>query len=698
MAEKKKKITPPPLPLGKGKPPAPPSKAPVPQEKTGRIPPPPTGAGAAGTTGAAGAVSPRDKMQLERQVEDLQKQLMEEREKHLLQTIRSKEEEVTATKVEESIRSIQDKLRREKREQELQEALSKAEVHVRELERRIIEERETWMQTMKAQLAQRDMQDKDLEQGVQLRIKDLERRWQEEKNAWMQDLHYSEDELKKLKDDFLLKENEINRSWEKKTKVIESENAQLMDEVKMIKGDLQSKEKDLMSFKAQLTLYSAQVRQEKEKGEKYHQLINRLRRENEALLQKLTTQEKEYFVLKTQTGVLSVRAKAEQEKLSRELAELKEQVRQSKYQHEYGIKSKDDELKVSRENFAAKETELRNMLVKKEEEVRSKVKFLEEKNEELKQKLASGQQSSDSQRRVLEEKQDEIVKMKSILESKGGEISELKVSLKDVRGDIDGKVAKETDNFRRRMTHLEQLNTELQNQIISRDKSITEMLSHEEQIKRKYADRMKDIEEQFNQHKAKLQLSVSGKENEAAELRAKIDKAASSKKSLEGQTNTLKKDIDQREGVIRELKKNIGLLEEQVSAKRRDVIESEEVDKINKSWENRFAEQIKQYNQALNEANKNWEVKIAAKQKEIDETAEKVEAKWKGFHSKFVEEHQVLQEKFQQREQEIVELREKIGETENDTGKISPDAGEVASPNAAKGFWSWLNKPIVKSD
>jgi len=86
-----------------------------------------------------------------------------------------------ASKVEESLKDIQDRLRREKREQELQDGLAKAEAQVKDLESRISTERVTWVETLKGQLGQRGIAGKGLESHFEVRLKELERRWHEEK-------------------------------------------------------------------------------------------------------------------------------------------------------------------------------------------------------------------------------------------------------------------------------------------------------------------------------------------------------------------------------------------------------------------------------------------------------------------------------------------------------------------------------------
>jgi len=74
-------------------------------------------------------------------LDELGKQLKEEHEKVLMQNLRAKEEEALSSRVEQQIREMQEKLRREKHEQELLESRSKAENQLKDLERRLAEER-----------------------------------------------------------------------------------------------------------------------------------------------------------------------------------------------------------------------------------------------------------------------------------------------------------------------------------------------------------------------------------------------------------------------------------------------------------------------------------------------------------------------------------------------------------------------------
>ncbi|GAG29223.1 unnamed protein product, partial [marine sediment metagenome] len=206
-----------------------------------------------------------------------------------------------------------------------------------------------------------------------------ERRWQEEKNNWMQNLRRKEEELTKLKMQSGIHEDEINRGWERKLGLIESEKRRSEDEIKFFKTELETKEKGIMSVKSQITLLAAEIKQEKDKIDKYRQLVDKLRNENESLIKKLDTREKEYYVLKTQTGLLSAKTKSEQEKLSKEIESLKEYINQLKTQKEVSIKSKNDEINSMQQTFTIKENELRTLMDKRDEEIKNLKTIFEEK-------------------------------------------------------------------------------------------------------------------------------------------------------------------------------------------------------------------------------------------------------------------------------------------------------------------------------
>jgi chromosome segregation ATPase len=86
---------------------------------------------------------------LEARLADLERRLMAEREKALSSAV----QEQAAVSVDTALKDMQEKLRREKREQELDAARQAAEAKSRDLERRLAEERDMWVTVMKDHLA-----------------------------------------------------------------------------------------------------------------------------------------------------------------------------------------------------------------------------------------------------------------------------------------------------------------------------------------------------------------------------------------------------------------------------------------------------------------------------------------------------------------------------------------------------------------
>ena len=135
----------------------------------------------------------------EKKITLLEKRLQDEREKVLLASLKSKEESEIASRVELSIKDVQDKLRRDRRESEMEEGRLKMEARVQELEARLAQERETWVHTLKTQMGQRELQDRDMEGQFTQRIQEIERRWLEEKAHWQRLVHAKDDELRQAK-------------------------------------------------------------------------------------------------------------------------------------------------------------------------------------------------------------------------------------------------------------------------------------------------------------------------------------------------------------------------------------------------------------------------------------------------------------------------------------------------------------------
>ncbi len=140
-----------------------------------------------------------DKDRLEKKITEMEKIVSQEKEKALLATLKNQQDEALSSKVESSLKDIQDKLRRDRREQEVQEERLTLKSKVKDLETRLVSERETWMQTLKGQIQERETQSKDVEGHFLYRLQEMERRWLEEKAQWQKTISQKEDEVRSLK-------------------------------------------------------------------------------------------------------------------------------------------------------------------------------------------------------------------------------------------------------------------------------------------------------------------------------------------------------------------------------------------------------------------------------------------------------------------------------------------------------------------
>lgn len=247
----------PPMPPMGARPPMPGGAAP--QPPSAGLPPKPPAPPSFGAPGAPPPMAPMSpsaaavdarmketegvKSDLEQKVSELEKRLLEEREKVLLASLRSKEEEAISVKVETSLKDIQDKLRRERKEQELEESRRKAENRVMDMERRLAEERETWVATLKGQLNQRDSITQEMETHFSARLKDLEYRWSQEKSALEAAVRDREADMVRLRHEFALKTDQEKAYWEDRFKVVAGEKEKVEREFERSKDRfLQEKE------------------------------------------------------------------------------------------------------------------------------------------------------------------------------------------------------------------------------------------------------------------------------------------------------------------------------------------------------------------------------------------------------------------------------------------------------------------------
>ncbi len=210
------------------------------------------------------------KKSLESQLDEIRNQLKSEQEKVLLQSLRAKEEENLSVRVEQQLREMQDKLRREKHDQDLQQAHARAENQIKELERRLTEERSSWMMALKNQLKERELIEQDVEKNLSRRLRDVEERYQEEKSQWTNAMRKKDDELVQLKRQIEMETERFKADLEEKESVVESirddaaEQRRSIErektaELRALQTELESQSREASTIKAQLALLQNQL-------------------------------------------------------------------------------------------------------------------------------------------------------------------------------------------------------------------------------------------------------------------------------------------------------------------------------------------------------------------------------------------------------------------------------------------------------
>ncbi|MDE2142103.1 MAG: hypothetical protein KGJ84_06810, partial [Elusimicrobia bacterium] len=195
----------------------------------------------------------------EKKLAELERRLQEEREKMLVSQVKSQEEQVTAAKVEVSLKELQDRLRRDRRDQESEENRLKLEKKAQELEARLAQERETWVATLKNQLGAREAQEKEVETHFAMRLQEMERRWLEEKANWQKIALAKDDEvrtLRSLAEKLKGADTELSKTSSEK-KILEERVAELAKDRAEALARLQNaaeREKELIQLRADLTL------------------------------------------------------------------------------------------------------------------------------------------------------------------------------------------------------------------------------------------------------------------------------------------------------------------------------------------------------------------------------------------------------------------------------------------------------------
>ncbi len=245
---------------------------------------------------------------MEQKMAALEKRLAEEREKVLLVNLKNQSEAATAARVEVSIKELQDRLRRDRRDQEQEENKHKLETKAQELESRLAQERETWVTTLKTQMQARESQDKELETHFALRLQEMERRWLEEKAVWQKTTLAKDEEIRNL------------RTLAEKLKGADGELSRVSSEKKMLEGRVAELNQDKAEASAKL-----QIAADKERESIQLRADLTLSRQQYTLIQERL--ERDLQTVRGSAREREERLLSDQERLSRELQSLSERLR-----------------------------------------------------------------------------------------------------------------------------------------------------------------------------------------------------------------------------------------------------------------------------------------------------------------------------------------------------------------------------------
>ena len=181
-----------------GRPPLPPGAPQFPS--FGQAPFPPNFPQSARDAGAdeSGRIK-EEKDKLEKKITDMEKLLSQEKEKALLATLKNQQDEALSSRVESSLKDIQEKMRRDRRDHEVEEERLSLKSKIKEMEMRLAQERETWMQTLKNQMSERETQGRDVEGHFVYRLQEMERRWLDEKAQWQKEIVNREETIRSLR-------------------------------------------------------------------------------------------------------------------------------------------------------------------------------------------------------------------------------------------------------------------------------------------------------------------------------------------------------------------------------------------------------------------------------------------------------------------------------------------------------------------
>ncbi|MBI5239277.1 MAG: hypothetical protein HY926_02295 [Elusimicrobia bacterium] len=249
-----------------------------------------------------------EQIEYEKKVAELEKRLAVEHEQLLLANLKSQQEAATAARVEVSIKELQEKLRRDRREAAAEEERRAGQMKVQELEARLAQERETWVVTLRNQMGAREAQEKEVEGHFGMRLQEMERRWLEEKAGWQKTVLTKDEEIRAL------------RALAEKLKGADAELAKTAAE----KKQLEARVAELMQERAEAAAKVAGAT-EKEKEAIQMRADLSLSRQQLAMVQERL--ERDLATLRASAREREERLLADHERLQRDLATVSERVR-----------------------------------------------------------------------------------------------------------------------------------------------------------------------------------------------------------------------------------------------------------------------------------------------------------------------------------------------------------------------------------
>ena len=204
----------------------------------------------------------------------LDRELAQEKEKSIVSSLRAHEEKSLTLKVETNLRDIQDRLRRDQRERESESTRVKAEAQLKELERRLAQERETWVEALRNQMAKKSDADHHFEERYQARVREIETRFTQERARIAAKLEEKNREIEELKKRLVIETENIRTQDEKKFAVDQMELKVLKSKLEELSGEVQEKRwvaKELAATAAQLQKLELSYEQSSQKFKAEHE-------------------------------------------------------------------------------------------------------------------------------------------------------------------------------------------------------------------------------------------------------------------------------------------------------------------------------------------------------------------------------------------------------------------------------------------